>query len=352
MKIMRTKYTMAMLFVGGVVSTFWATNPGMAQQRPATTVPGRIVHAPAPSADGQLKILVYHDMEGLTNQADPRTYRSENPDQYAYGRELLMADLNAVIYGLFAGGADSVFVVDGHGSGSAEPDIITEKLDPRAIQIFRDEYFFAYSGYPVLSDVVPPGTYHAVVLVGSHGKTGGEGFVPHTTIPNWLPHLNGESVGEAELLALAWGRHHVPLIFVSGDDQLEKEISESLPWIEYVVTKRSRNTNVVELLPADEVRAELRERARVAASQWMEMKAVTLTKPVHVKIETFEPVTLEPLRGVPGITFDGDMLTFVAADFQETQKAMLALLFVAMRFARVPVLWEPRRGERGYHGAL
>lgn len=200
-------------------------------------------------------------MEGLAGQADPRTWSFANPVQYEYGRTLLMADLNAVIDGLFAGGADSVFVV-------------------------------------------------------------------------------------------AWGRQRVPLIFVSGDDQLKQEISESLPWIEYVVTKRSRNQNVVELLPVDAVRAELRDRARIAAANWTRMHAVTISELVHVQVETFEPVSLEPLRDVPGVTFEGDRVTFVAPDFRSATMSVFALMRVAIQFAQAPNVWRPGPGERGYHGAM
>jgi D-amino peptidase len=323
----------------------------VAQARPATSLPGRVVTPAAPDRDGKLKVVLYHDMEGLSGQADRETYRFSNP-QYAYGRELLMADVNAAIDGLFAGGADSVFIVDGHGSGNIEPDILTEKLDPRAKQIFRDQPFGAYSAPPVLSDLVPPGTYDAVALVGSHGKSGGQGFAAHTTSPNMLPFLNGASITEAENLALAWGRQGVPLIFVSGDDQLQEEIRESLPWIEFVVTKKSRNNAVIELLPVDRVRAEIREKARLAMSQWKEMKAVTLTMPIRAGFKVLAPLTLEPLRGIPGVTFDGDMIAFTTTDFRAANEAFIRLIMLAGQLRTTGERpWPPPPGKRGYHGA-
>lgn len=341
------------MVLGAVIAATWLTAGSLlAQERPSTSVQGRIVRPPAPSQDGQLRIVLYHDMEGLAGQADPRTYSFAHPDQYAYGQKLLMADVNAVIDGLFAGGADEVYVVDGHGSGNVEPDIITEELDPRAKQIFREERFGAWSGYPVLSDLVEPGEFHAVVAVGMHGKIGGGGFAAHTTTPNLLPYLNGVSITEADNLAYAWGRLGVPLIFVSGDDRLGEDIRESLPWVEYVVTKRSRNYNVIELLPVDAVRAEMRERAAIAAREWRQMHAVTLAEPIRGALETFPGATLEPLRGVPGVTFDGDKVTFVAPDFRAASEAMFALILLATRLGRAPEVRLPVPGRRGYHGAM
>lgn len=110
-----------------------------------------------PTAPGPIRVLVYHDMEGLAGQTYPATFRFSHQEAYPQGREYLVADLNAVIAGLFDGGATQVDVVDAHGSGNPEPDVITAKLDPRAKQLFRDQPFRQYV------DLVAPDVYDAVV---------------------------------------------------------------------------------------------------------------------------------------------------------------------------------------------
>jgi hypothetical protein len=135
---------------------------------------GRVIEAPAPPRPGALRVLLYHDMEGLAGQSDWRTYLYTFPERYREGRELLVADLNAVIGGLFSGGATEVHVVDAHGSGNPEPDIPPGRLDPRAKQLFRDKPFRQYV------DLVEPGAYDAVAAVGMHAKTGSRGFSAHT----------------------------------------------------------------------------------------------------------------------------------------------------------------------------
>ena len=104
-----------------------------------------------------IRVLVYHDMEGLAGQDDPFTYRFDHPQQYAKGRQFLVADLSAVIAGLFDGGATEVNVIDAHGSGNPEPDVPEGSLDPRVKQIFRDKPFRGYV------DLVEPNRYDAVV---------------------------------------------------------------------------------------------------------------------------------------------------------------------------------------------
>lgn len=56
-------------------------------------------------------------MEGLSGQDDPYSFLYGHPE-YPRGQRLLIQDVNAVIEGLFAGGAGSVTVADGHGSGN------------------------------------------------------------------------------------------------------------------------------------------------------------------------------------------------------------------------------------------
>src|SRR5687767_4407994 len=102
------------------------------------------LEAPVSRSAGALRVLVYHDMEGLSGQNDWHTFDFDYPEAYKKGRELLVADVNAVVAGLFAGGATTVHVVDAHGSGNPEPDIQTSALDPRATQVFRDRPFRQY----------------------------------------------------------------------------------------------------------------------------------------------------------------------------------------------------------------
>ena len=202
-------------------------------------------------------MLVYHDMEGLAGQDNPLTYRFDHPTEYAKGRQMLVADINAVIAGLFDGGATEVNVIDAHGSGNPEPDIPAGALDPRAKQIFRDKPFRGYV------DLVEPDRYDAVAAVAMHSKTGSRGFAAHTITLGMALELNGKEITESELVGYSWGRVNVPLIFVSGDDRLANDL-KVLPWIEFVTTKKATSSSTVELYPGrsgarrDEGRGEAR----------------------------------------------------------------------------------------------
>lgn len=300
---------------------------------------GRVFSAPASDTDGQLRVLVLHDMEGLSGQDDPRTFSFANAEFYRRGQELLVADVNAVIDGLFAGGAAAVDVVDGHGSGNPEPDILQDRLDRRAKQVFRDRPFRQYV------DLVEPGVYDAVAVVGMHAKTGSRGFASHTYTLGIDFLMNGSSITETELVAYSFGRAGVPVILASGDDRLGEDL-RTMPWIEYVTVKRATSASTAEPRPVEEARAELRSSAKRAIERLREMKVVTLTTPVEAALRAVPPASLETLRDIPGIRYAEGTVTFTAPDFQVAYDGLVALVNVA-RGAYTSVLQETIRAQPG-----
>ncbi len=63
-----------------------------------------------------MKIYLLCDMEGTSGIWRPEQVRWDAPE-YAQGRELLMADVNAAVAGAFEGGAAQVVVCDTPGGG-------------------------------------------------------------------------------------------------------------------------------------------------------------------------------------------------------------------------------------------
>jgi D-amino peptidase len=164
-----------------------------------------------------IRVLVYHDMEGLAGQDDWHTFLFSHPEKYPEGQKMLAADLNAVIEGLFAGGATQVDVVDAHGSGNPEPDVRRELLDPRAKQVFRDKPFDPYV------DITEPNTYDAVVAVAMHAKTGSRGFASHTITLGMDMQINGNR-SPSEIVGYSWGASACRSFLCPGDDHLQKDL--------------------------------------------------------------------------------------------------------------------------------
>ncbi|NKB90349.1 MAG: hypothetical protein GKS06_19250 [Acidobacteria bacterium] len=296
------------------------SSPGDRVQRDR---PWGLTAARVNASDG-LRVLVLHDMEGLAGQDDPRTFRFSHPEHYARGQEMLAADINAVIDGLFAGGATEVHVVDGHGSGNPEPDVRTDLLDPRAEQVFRDEAFDTYFDLPESAE------YDAVAVVGMHAKTGSGGFASHTFTLGIEFQVHGQSITETELVALSWGRFDVPVIFASGDDRLAADL-ETMPWIESVIVKTATSASTAELRPTEEAHADLTAAAQRAVESLAEAQVMKIALPVEATIRTVPPAGLGALSGVPGIDYNGDAdaVTFQADTLRDAYDGWVALVGVA-----------------------
>ena len=276
---------------------------------------------PAPDNDGVLRVLVMHDMEGLSGQDDPRTFNFRYSDYYARGQEYLTGDVNAVIAGLYDGGADEVHVLDAHGSGNRDPDLLVDELDSRAR--------FNYRNAPPWSpDWLDPNAYDAVAMVGMHAKTGSRGFASHTYTLGIEIRINGATVTEPELYAFTFGKAGVPVIFVSGDDRLAADL-DSMPWIEYVTVKTATSASTADLRPVAEVRDELRAAARRALERRDQARAMQIGLPVRAAVRAVPPASLAVLEGVPGIEYEDETVSFTAASFEEANASIGALIGVA-----------------------
>src|SRR6267143_2347903 len=163
-----------------------------------------------------VRVLILHDMEGLSGEDDWRQFIF-GYDQYLKGRQLLTDDVNATIEGLAAGGATTIDIVDGHGSGNQEPELLLDKLDQRAQMVYRDRPFDPYI------DMQQANVYDAVALVGMHAKPGSGGFVSHTYTGGMEFWMNGMSLSEPEIIGYSWARVNVPVILVAGDEVLGKK---------------------------------------------------------------------------------------------------------------------------------
>ena len=305
---------------------------------PQSAEPWTVTDARTDATDG-IRVLVLHDMEGLSGQDDWRSFSFSQP-QYAHGQEMLVADVNAVIDGLFAGGATEVHVVDGHGSGNPEPDVRADLLDQRATQVFRDEAFDTYF------DLVEPGAYDAVAVVGMHAKTGSGGFASHTYTLGIEFQINGQAITETELVALSWGRADVPVIFASGDDRLANDL-QTMPWIEFVTVKRATSASTVELRPVDEAHADLRDGARRAVENLASAKVMKVNTPIVATLRAVSPASLELMDGFPGIDYADNSVTFVTDDLADAYDGLVAIVGVARQSYSGVLMEQLRRLPEG-----
>ncbi len=304
-----------------------ACQPGATPSTSGPAMPAEpwTTEAVDPDTTDGIRILVLHDMEGLSGQSDPRSF-DFGTAEYPMGQELLAADLNAVIAGLYNGGATEVHVVDGHGSGNPDPDARRDLLDPRATQVLRDSTFDAYF------DLVVPGAYDAVAVVGMHARTGSGGFASHTFTLGIGLLINGQEITETELVGLSWGRQGIPVIFGSGDDRLAGDLA-TMPWIEFVTVKTATAADSAEPRPVDEARADLTAQAQRAVENLRagRARAMRAALPLTAGLKAVPPASLAMLDGIPGVAYADSVFTFPADSMRHAYDVLIRLVGVATR---------------------
>jgi D-amino peptidase len=321
-----------LLAAGAILGTACARPPK------AGPVEARTLETPRPPTPGKLRVLLTHDMEGLAGQDDWRTYRIAYPEHFRRGQALLAAEVNAVVDGLFAGGATAVEVFDQHGSGQPDsiPDLPPALLDPRANQVFMTE--------AISAEQAAARDYDAVVHVAGHGRTGSGGFAAHTFTLGIAIALNGLPITEAELIGYQWGQYGVPLIFAAGDSALCENLRPNA-WIDCVATKRGTSVSTAELRPVAEVYQELRAGAKRALEQRGEKKVMRLTTPIRVTMGTTPPARLGPLAVLPGLAVSDGAVNFTVPDLGPAAFfTMVGIVEIASGGARSDILAEVVRG--------
>jgi D-aminopeptidase len=136
-------------------------------------------------------------------------------------------------------------------------------------------------------------------------------------------------------VGFSFGRAGIPVIFASGDDRLVQDL-ETMPWIEFVTTKKATSASTADVLPQEQVRAELEAAASRAIAKRGEAKAMKIQGPIKATLRTVPPASLKVLEGVPGIDYKDETVSFVAKDFQEAYDGLIELIEVATtNYARV-----------------
>lgn len=180
------------------------------------------------------------DMEGVCGVLDYLNWALPSSANYAQGRRLLTMEVNAAVDGFYSAGASSVLVVDGHGSGGIDQEI----LDRRTLLLH---------GFPGPFPFGLDRGFDAMAWVGQHAKAGAEhAHLPHTfSFRAKDVRVNGVSVGELGLMAMCAAVVGVPAIFASGDEALCREAHEILPAMETASVKRGLCSGSGENLSSD-----------------------------------------------------------------------------------------------------
>ena len=274
-----------------------------------------------------LKVVIVNDIEGISGINHWHQIRYGYKD-FEFGRIQVTEDVNAAIRGLRAAGATEITVVDAHGSGGPNKNIIPEKLE-KGVKLVQEG-----AVYKRLKEVVDE-SIDAAVFVGFHAMADTQdGFLRHTVTVEPRIKVNGKSVGETALTAYELGEYGIPVIMVTGDQALVREASAFLPGIETVQVKSSVDCRTTECLPLSKARKLIESAAKRALSKIDEFRPVQITKPNRIDVSFPKKGQVDLCETIPRAERSGEKtVSYTAEDWEEAHRFVRTTIRLAGQYA-------------------
>ena len=229
-----------------------------------------------------MKIYIMADIEGISGIYH-REQVVQSGSRYNEGRKLMTREANICAEALKEAGVDTVYFHDCHGSGN---NVIWEELSPAIDRvIIGSNAEIADRFAPCVKDC------DGVILLGYHAMAGTENAVLEHTFSSamWQNFwLNGQKSGEARMDAAILGDWGIPVIMLSGDDKLEKEVREFLPDVPVAVVKEGLGCMSALMLSPEKAKEEIRTKTIEAIKNIDKAKPYKVSSPVEMKVELVE----------------------------------------------------------------
>lgn len=221
-------------------------------------------------------------MEGVAGIVD-RSQVDPEGREYALGRRLMTAEVNAVVEGAFQAGASEVVVCDAHWNNR---NLLWDALDARARVV---------SGKPRPLGMMAgiDETFDAALFLGCHAREGHpRGVLAHTWSHTAVDELRlaGRPAGEIALNAAIAGHFGVPVVLVAGDRWACEEALETLGEVETVAVKEGLSPTAASSLVPARATALIREKVEIAVRDPGRYEAWELERPVEIEVRFKEAV--------------------------------------------------------------
>jgi D-amino peptidase len=261
----------------------------------------------------KMKIYISADMEGIVGVV---TNEQLGPQGFEYNRfrEFMTAEVHAAAQAALDAGATEVVISDSHGNGQ---NLLIEKL-PRSVTIVRSW------PRPLMMMQGIDESFDGAIFIGYHTSTNNTaGVRAHTISSARLAdvRLNNVSMPEAGINAAIAGHFNVPVIMVSGDDAVVKEVTDLLGNIEGAVVKWSYGFHSARTLTPEMAYELIREKVQRAIGRIKEFKPYKVKAPVQldVRFKNYRPSEMLSYLSIVERT-DSHSIRFLGKDIVEVSK--------------------------------
>ncbi len=206
---------------------------------------------------GILKIYISADIEGTTGIAHWDEATKNKPD-YAYYQKQMTAEVAAACEGAIEAGVSEIYVQDAHDSGR---NLLQSKL-PERVKLISE-----WSGHPYAMLQGLDKSFDAVMMTGYHSRAGSDGNPLAHTFSGQVAYMKINDRFASEFLINAYTAAHlgVPVVLVTGDASLCKDVTEFNTNIATVAVNEGAGGSVISIHPSLAIRR-IEDAARDALS--------------------------------------------------------------------------------------
>ena len=280
---------------------------------------------PVAAQQAPLKVLISADMEGVADATNWKIDSQPATRDYAQMRHLMTAEVNAAATAAFEAGATEVTVADSHGDFA--------NLDPEAL----DSRCRLIRGWPRPLGMMQGLTADtaAVVFIGYHAPEGApNAMFAHTFTGSMDLRMNGKAVSEGSFNAALAAELHVPVVFLSGDDQAVADAQANLGSIETVTTKKALGFSAGVMTSPANVAASIHDGVLRGIKRRAEFHPVAPAAPITLEWRFNNVTQAELVSYLPSSKrMDGYTVRFIVANMTEAYR-LLTVVNVVSSVAR------------------
>lgn len=229
-------------------------------------------------------------------------------------------DLNAAIEGVIAAGATEIIVNDSHAGMN---NLFPEDVHPEAKLLLG-------SRKPLSMMQGIDDSYDAAVFVGYHARAGSQyGALSHTYSGQIFEiKVNGVALGEAQINGGVAGHFGVPLILVTGDQELSAQVKKTNPAIETAIVKYAQTRGATLCLHPEKGQAIIREAAEKALKRRKSIAPIKFKAPIRFDLTFYATQMADIVERIPGTQrVDSRTISYVSKkNYLEGFKAFLAMM--------------------------
>jgi len=270
-----------------------------------------------------MRIYLSCDIEGVAG-VPSWEYGNRNKMDYPEGRLYMLGEVNAAIEGALEEGAKEIIVNDSHASMI---NLLPAKVN-KAARLLQGEV----KPWSMMEGM--DSRYDAAAFIGYHSMAGTKkGSMAHTYSDAIIQaRVNGEVWGEAELNGAFCGTHKTPLVFLSGDEAVTKEVRRFIPNIETAAVKKGYGMRAVLSLHPEVAQGMIRNGIRKGIRRRREIKPFLPRSPYTLEVELREPDMADLCSRIPGTVRPASrIIRFKHKDYKEIYRALLTIMSMSSR---------------------